>query len=63
MVCILQDVHEIEMGSDWQDSLNNAIQSCNFFVPLITPMYGRTQWTNREVSALCAMPSSKTQRC
>lgn len=47
---MFQDVHEIEMGSDWQDSLNNAIQRCTFFVPLCTPMYGRTQWTNREVN-------------
>lgn len=44
------------MGSDWQDSLNSAIQNCNFFVPLITPMYGRTQWTNREVSAQSRRP-------
>lgn len=43
------DVHEIEMGGDWQDSLNSAIQNCHYFVPLITKQYGRTQWTNREV--------------
>ncbi|KPM10984.1 TIR motif-containing protein [Sarcoptes scabiei] len=43
------DVHEIQMGSDWQDSLNCAVQNCHFFVPLITQNYGRTQWTNREV--------------
>ncbi|XP_054167493.1 uncharacterized protein LOC128964866 [Oppia nitens] len=43
------DVHEIKHGSDWQDSLNNAVRNCTFFVPLVTPMYGKTQWTNREV--------------
>ncbi|KAH9527297.1 hypothetical protein DERF_001323 [Dermatophagoides farinae] len=43
------DVHEIQMGSDWQDSLNSAVQNCNYFVPLITQNYGRTQWTNREI--------------
>lgn len=38
------------MGSDWQDSLNNAVQNCDIFVPLITQNYGKTVWTNREVS-------------
>ncbi|KFM73117.1 hypothetical protein X975_21094, partial [Stegodyphus mimosarum] len=43
------DVHEIKTGSDWQDALNFAVTHCFLFVPLITPMYGKTQWTNREV--------------
>ncbi|GBL99985.1 hypothetical protein AVEN_19457-1 [Araneus ventricosus] len=43
------DVHEIKTGSDWQDALNYAVTTCFLFVPLITPMYGKTQWTNREV--------------
>ncbi|XP_076364339.1 uncharacterized protein LOC143253817 [Tachypleus tridentatus] len=43
------DVHEIKTGCDWQDALNYAISHCSVFVPLITPMYGKTQWTNREV--------------
>lgn len=44
-----KDVHEIQTGSDWQDALNEAVTNCEVFVPLITPMYGKTQWTNREV--------------
>ena len=44
------DVHEISTGTDWQDSLNDAVSNCVMFVPLVTPMYGNTQWTNREVS-------------
>ncbi|XP_072026716.1 uncharacterized protein [Amphiura filiformis] len=43
------DVHEIFCGSDWQDSLNFAVSHCSVFVPLVTPRYGETQWTNREV--------------
>ncbi|XP_062511654.1 uncharacterized protein LOC134187529 [Corticium candelabrum] len=43
------DVHEIKCGVDWQDSLNNGIAGCEVFVPLVTPSYGETQWTNREV--------------
>ncbi|GFY75979.1 TIR domain-containing protein [Trichonephila inaurata madagascariensis] len=43
------DVHEIKTGSDWQDALNFAVTHCFLFVPLITPMYGKTQWTNREI--------------
>lgn len=43
------DVHEIKTGSDWQDALNFAVTNCFLFVPLITQMYGKTQWTNREV--------------
>lgn len=46
---VFLDVHEIKTGSDWQDALNYAVSNCQFFVPLITPMYGKTQWTNREV--------------
>lgn len=43
------DVHEISVGKDWMDSLNNAVSNCLIFVPLVTPLYGNTQWTNREV--------------
>ena len=46
---LLQDVHEIKCGVDWQDSLNDGIAGCDVFVPLVTPSYGETQWTNREV--------------
>lgn len=46
------DVHEITSGADWQDSLNFAVNNCVVFVPLVTPMYGNTQWTNREVTSL-----------
>lgn len=45
------DVHEITSGADWQDSLNFAVNNCVVFVPLVTPMYGNTQWTNREVTS------------
>ncbi|OWF48276.1 hypothetical protein KP79_PYT17162 [Mizuhopecten yessoensis] len=43
------DVDEIQSGVDWQDSLNYAVSNCEIFVPLVTPVYGETQWTNREV--------------
>ncbi|XP_069139992.1 uncharacterized protein [Argopecten irradians] len=43
------DVDEIKSGVDWQDSLNYAVSNCEIFVPLVTPIYGETQWTNREV--------------
>ncbi|BFY98125.1 hypothetical protein BsWGS_01166 [Bradybaena similaris] len=43
------DVHEIKSGIDWQDSLNYAVSNCEVFIPLVTPRYGETQWTNREV--------------
>jgi len=46
---IWQDVHEIKLGSDWQDALNNAVSNCEVFVPLVTQRYGETLWTNREV--------------
>ena len=46
---LLQDVHEIKYGVDWQDSLNMAVSQCDVFIPLVTPRYGETQWTNREV--------------
>lgn len=43
------DVHEISVGVDWQDSLNFAVSNCEVFIPLVTPRYGETLWTNREV--------------
>ncbi|XP_005093466.1 uncharacterized protein LOC101852907 [Aplysia californica] len=43
------DVHEIKSGIDWQDALNYAVSNCQVFIPLVTPRYGETQWTNREV--------------
>lgn len=49
-ISVYLDVHEITTGTDWQDSLNNAVSKCPVFVPLVTEMYGKTQWTNREVS-------------
>ncbi|XP_074597489.1 uncharacterized protein LOC141852386 isoform X2 [Brevipalpus obovatus] len=48
-VSVYLDVDEIESGTDWADALNEAVQNCQVFVPLITPLYGQTQWTNREV--------------
>ncbi|RWS23080.1 hypothetical protein B4U80_13962 [Leptotrombidium deliense] len=44
------DVDEIRTGTDWQDALNEAVSCCHVFVPLVTPLYGKTQWTNREIS-------------
>jgi len=43
------DVDEIRTGTDWQDALNYAVSNCEVFVPLVTNMYGKTLWTNREV--------------
>ncbi|XP_070211495.1 uncharacterized protein [Littorina saxatilis] len=43
------DVHEISVGVDWQDSLNFAVSNCEVFIPLVTPRYGETLWTNRKV--------------
>ena len=51
-ISVYLDVHEITTGTDWQDSLNNAVSKCPVFVPLVTEMYGKTQWTNREVGLL-----------
>lgn len=43
------DVDEIKVGMDWQDALNDAVNSCEIFIPLVTPNYGLTLWTNREI--------------
>ena len=45
-----RDVDEIKIGEDWQDALNHAVSTCEVFVPLVTPRYGETQWTNRDIS-------------
>lgn len=46
---VFLDIHCIQGGVDWQDTLNDAITNCSLFVPLITLQYGQTLWTNREV--------------
>jgi len=46
---VFLDVHCIDVGADWQDTLNDAISNCSLFVPLVTMQYGQTLWTNREV--------------
>uniref|UniRef100_A0A1I8IH81 TIR domain-containing protein n=1 Tax=Macrostomum lignano TaxID=282301 RepID=A0A1I8IH81_9PLAT len=46
---VFLDVDEIALGSDWQDALNDAVAATEVFIPLVTPRYGATQWTNREV--------------
>ena len=46
---VFLDADEISFGVDWQDVLNNAIDSCRLFLALVTPRYGETIWTNREV--------------
>lgn len=43
------DLDEIYTGLDWQDSLNCAVTACQAFVPLVTPSYGDTLWTSREL--------------
>ncbi|VDI62669.1 Hypothetical predicted protein [Mytilus galloprovincialis] len=50
------DVHEITSGVDWQDSLNDAVRNCHVFVPLVTPKYGETLWTNREKTVVKSCP-------
>ena len=46
---VFLDVHCIDVGTDWQDALNDAISNCSLFIPLVTMQYGQTLWTNREV--------------
>ena len=46
---VFLDVDEIRAGDDWVDALNYAVLNCWVFIPLITPKYGYTQWTNREI--------------
>lgn len=57
MLLHFQDVHEIKSGVDWQDALNYAVSNCEVFIPLVTPRYGETQWTNREVCDHCGLYS------
>ena len=46
---VFLDSDEIFIGCDWQDVLNDSIATCKLFVALITPRYGETLWTNREI--------------
>lgn len=46
---VFLDKNDIKPGDDWQDVLNEAVCNCRLFIPLVTPLYGLTEWTNREV--------------
>ena len=46
---VFLDKTAIKPGDDWQDVLNEAVCNCRLFIPLVTPLYGLTEWTNREV--------------
>ncbi|OWA51494.1 hypothetical protein BV898_15974 [Hypsibius exemplaris] len=46
---VFLDFENIAAGMDWQDILNNAVKTCEVFVPIVTDSYGETLWTNREV--------------
>ena len=39
----------IKPGDDWQDLINEAVCNCDLFVPLVTSLYGLTEWTNKEI--------------
>lgn len=43
------DLAEIRLGCDWQDSLNEAVRGCRLLLALVTPTYGFTEWTRREL--------------
>ncbi|XP_054708339.1 uncharacterized protein LOC129218148 [Uloborus diversus] len=45
---VFLDVDDIPPGKDWQDVINSSLNNCAAFVPLVTPRYGATKWTNRE---------------
>lgn len=47
---VFLDQDDIVPGDDWQNKLNDAIQSCMIFVPLVTARYGNTTYTNKEVN-------------
>lgn len=46
---VFLDKNVIKPGDDWQDVLNEAVCHCQLFVPIVTPLYGLTEWTNKEV--------------
>ncbi|XP_077519304.1 uncharacterized protein LOC144129198 [Amblyomma americanum] len=46
---VFLDQDDIVPGDDWQNKLNDAIQNCTIFVPLVTARYGNTTYTNKEV--------------
>lgn len=46
---VFLDKNIIKAGDDWQDVLNEAVCNCRLFLPIVTPLYGLTEWTNKEV--------------
>ncbi|RWS22885.1 uncharacterized protein B4U80_13989, partial [Leptotrombidium deliense] len=47
----ITDLNEIESGDSWEQSLNDAVVNCKIFVPIVTPKYGLTTWTKKELQA------------
>lgn len=49
---VFLDMECIQSGSDWQDSLNDAVSNCTLFIPLITEQYGQVKGDDRITSLI-----------
>ncbi|UYV62796.1 hypothetical protein LAZ67_2001972 [Cordylochernes scorpioides] len=48
-VRVMINIDDIKSGEDWSDKLGQAVNECQLFIPLITPSYGLTKWTDKEL--------------
>jgi len=57
-VRIFQDVSAIPPGQDWEKQIRDALGSCSFMIPLVTPAFFQSEWCCREVTMFRAREAS-----
>ena len=62
-VTCFYDEESIEWGANWVLTLENAIDTCDFFVPVLSPAFVRSKWVELErTSALAGDPAGARRK-
>ncbi len=48
-VRIFQDANAIPKGADWEDRINEALDTASFIIPILTPAFLQSEWCCKEV--------------
>ncbi|NIM11068.1 MAG: tetratricopeptide repeat protein [Candidatus Aminicenantes bacterium] len=49
-----KDSESIDWGANWVEALEKALDECEFIVPVLTPDYCKSQWSQKERTAFMA---------
>ncbi|MGD0433764.1 MAG: toll/interleukin-1 receptor domain-containing protein, partial [Acetobacteraceae bacterium] len=48
-VRIFQDASAIPKGADWEERINEALDTASFIIPILTPAFLQSEWCCKEV--------------